>query len=103
MALQAGALGQAIKAIVTISATDIGTSRLQVVPTGKRDLATKGVAAGLAAEGMAPLRPRFRPPRAGPTWQARLPPAWPARCRICLRPKASREECGRPVLLPSSA
>jgi pimeloyl-ACP methyl ester carboxylesterase len=55
MALQAGALDPAIKAIVTISAADLGVSRLQSVPTGKRELAVRGVAADLAAVGMAPL------------------------------------------------
>jgi pimeloyl-ACP methyl ester carboxylesterase len=55
MALQAGALDPAIKAIVTISAADLGVNRLQSVPTDKHELAVKGVAAHLAAEGMAPL------------------------------------------------
>jgi pimeloyl-ACP methyl ester carboxylesterase len=55
VALQAGALDPAIKAIVTISAADLGTSRFQAVPAGNSDLFTKGLAAGLAAEGMAPL------------------------------------------------
>jgi uncharacterized protein len=55
MALQAGALDPAIKAIVTISAADLGVSRLQSVPADKRELAVKGVSASLAAEGMAPL------------------------------------------------
>jgi uncharacterized protein len=55
VALQAGALDPTIKAIATISAADLGTSRLQAVPADKHDLAAKGVAASLAAEGMAPL------------------------------------------------
>jgi pimeloyl-ACP methyl ester carboxylesterase len=55
MALQAGALDSTIKAIATISATDLGTSRLQAVPSDKHGLAAHGLAAGLVAEGMAPL------------------------------------------------
>jgi uncharacterized protein len=55
VALQAGALDPDIKAIVTISAADLGTNRAQAVPADKRDLFAKGLAAGLAAEGMAPL------------------------------------------------
>jgi uncharacterized protein len=55
VALQAGALDPAVKGIATISAADLGTSRLQAVPADKHDLAAKGVAASLAAEGMAPL------------------------------------------------
>jgi uncharacterized protein len=55
MALQAGANDPAIKAIVTISAADFDAGRLQSLPADKRDAAVKGLAAGLAAEGMAPL------------------------------------------------
>jgi uncharacterized protein len=55
VALQAGALDPDIKAIVTISAADLGTSRAQAVRSDQRDLFAKGLAAGLAAEGMAPL------------------------------------------------
>jgi len=55
VALQTGALDPDIKAIVTISAADLGTSRIPAVPVDKRDLFAKGLAAGLAAEGMAPL------------------------------------------------
>jgi uncharacterized protein len=55
VALQAGALDPDIKAIVTISAADLGTGRVQAVPADKRDLFAKGLAAGLAAEGMGPL------------------------------------------------
>jgi pimeloyl-ACP methyl ester carboxylesterase len=55
VALQAGALDPDIKAIVTISAADLGTNRIQAVPADKRDLFAKGLGAGLAAEGMAPL------------------------------------------------
>jgi pimeloyl-ACP methyl ester carboxylesterase len=42
VALQAGSHDPAIKAVVTISATDLGTSRLQAVPADKRDLAARG-------------------------------------------------------------
>ncbi len=55
MALDAGAQDPAIKAIATISAADFGTSRLQSLPPDQHDTALKGVAARLAAEGMAPL------------------------------------------------
>ncbi len=55
VALEVGALDPAIKAIVAISAADLGTSRLQAVPSEKRELAVEGLAAGLAHEGMAPL------------------------------------------------
>jgi pimeloyl-ACP methyl ester carboxylesterase len=55
VALQTGALDPDIKAIVTISAADLGTSRAEGVPADKRDLFANGLAAGLAAEGMAPL------------------------------------------------
>jgi uncharacterized protein len=55
VALQAGARDPAINAIVTISAADLGTGRLQAVPTDQHALAIKSLAAGLAAEGMAPL------------------------------------------------
>jgi pimeloyl-ACP methyl ester carboxylesterase len=55
MALQAGARDAGIKAIITISAADMGASRLQSIPAGKRDLAVNKLASLLAAEGMAPL------------------------------------------------
>jgi uncharacterized protein len=55
MALQAGANDPAVKAIVAISAADFDVGRLQSLPAEKHDLAVKGLAAGLAAEGMAPL------------------------------------------------
>jgi pimeloyl-ACP methyl ester carboxylesterase len=55
VALEAGAFDSTIRAIVTISAADLGTSRLQAVPVDKREFAVKGIAAGLAHEGMAPL------------------------------------------------
>jgi pimeloyl-ACP methyl ester carboxylesterase len=54
VALQTGALDRDIKAVVTISAADLGTNRVPAVPD-QRDLFAKGLAAGLAAEGMAPL------------------------------------------------
>jgi pimeloyl-ACP methyl ester carboxylesterase len=55
VALQAGSLDPGIRTIVTISAADLGTSGIQTVPADKRDLAVSGLAAGFAAEGMAPL------------------------------------------------
>jgi pimeloyl-ACP methyl ester carboxylesterase len=55
MALEAGALDPAVKAIITISAADLGASRLQSIPTEKHDSAVNTLAASLAAEGMAPL------------------------------------------------
>jgi len=55
VALQAGALDPAMKAVVTISAADLGTSRFQAVAADQKDPFTRGLAAGLAAEGMAPL------------------------------------------------
>jgi len=55
MALQVGALDPAVKAVIAISAADLGTSRVQNVPAAKREFAVKGLAAGLAREGMAPL------------------------------------------------
>ena len=55
VALEAGAFDSTIKEIVTISAADLGTSRLQAVPVDKREFAVKGLAAGLVREGMAPL------------------------------------------------
>ena len=55
VALEAGAFDSTIRAIVTISAADLGISRLQAVPDDKREFAIKGIAAGLAHEGMAPL------------------------------------------------
>jgi pimeloyl-ACP methyl ester carboxylesterase len=55
VALQTGALDPDIRAIVTISAADLGASRAQAVPGGQGDLFVKGLAAGLAAEGMGPL------------------------------------------------
>jgi len=55
MALQAAAQDPAIRAVATISAADFGISRLQSLPPDKQDAAVKGIAAHLAAEGMAPL------------------------------------------------
>jgi pimeloyl-ACP methyl ester carboxylesterase len=55
MALQAGANDPAIKAIATISAADFGTSSLLSLPSDQHDAAVKNIAAGLAAQGMAPL------------------------------------------------
>jgi pimeloyl-ACP methyl ester carboxylesterase len=55
MALQAGARDPGIQLIVAISAADLGTGHLQFVPASQHDAAVTGVAAGLAAEGMAPL------------------------------------------------
>jgi pimeloyl-ACP methyl ester carboxylesterase len=55
MALQAGALDPAIKAVITLSAADLGANSFQSLPAGKRDAAVSSLAAALAAEGMAPL------------------------------------------------
>jgi pimeloyl-ACP methyl ester carboxylesterase len=55
MALNAAAQDPAIAAVVTISAADLGTSRLKDVPEQGRDRALKAVTANLAAQGMAPL------------------------------------------------
>ena len=55
MALQAAAQDPAIRAVATISAADFGISHLQSIPPDKQDAAVKGIAAHLAAEGMAPL------------------------------------------------
>jgi uncharacterized protein len=55
MALQAGANDPAIRAIATISAADFETSHLQSVSADQQSATIKGIAAGLAAEGMAPL------------------------------------------------
>jgi uncharacterized protein len=55
MALQAGANDPAVKAIVAISAADFDAGKLRLLPIDKHDTAVKGLAAGLAAEGMAPL------------------------------------------------
>ena len=55
VALQAGALDPDIRAIVTISAADLGASRAKAVRSDQQDLFAKGLAAGLAAEGMGPL------------------------------------------------
>ena len=54
-ALEAGAFDLSIKDIVSISAADLGTSRLQAVSLDKREFAVKSLAANLAHEGMAPL------------------------------------------------
>jgi pimeloyl-ACP methyl ester carboxylesterase len=54
VAVQAGAADPAIKGVITISAADMA-ARAMGVPADKRDTAIKGIAAGLAAEGMAPL------------------------------------------------
>ncbi len=55
VALEAGALDPSVTAIATISAADFGMSQLQALPADKHELAVKGLAARLAAEGMAPL------------------------------------------------
>jgi pimeloyl-ACP methyl ester carboxylesterase len=55
MALQAGALDPAIKAVITISAADLGAGGFQMIPPEKRNDAISSLAAALAAEGMAPL------------------------------------------------
>jgi len=55
MALQAGALDPSIQAIITISAADLGTSRVQNVPADKHDFVAEQLAGALVAEGMAPL------------------------------------------------
>lgn len=55
MALEAGAPDPAIKAIIAISAADLGVSRLQSISADKHDFALNTLAASLADEGMAPL------------------------------------------------
>lgn len=55
VALETAALDPAIRAVVTISAADMGSSRLGSIPPGKQDEATKQLAASLAREGMSPL------------------------------------------------
>jgi pimeloyl-ACP methyl ester carboxylesterase len=54
MALQAGADDPAVKAIMAISAADFDAGRLKSL-SDKQDAAIQRLAAGLAAEGMAPL------------------------------------------------
>ena len=55
MALQAGALDPNIKAIIAISAADLGASRFQSLAANKHDFTVNDLATSLAAEGMAPL------------------------------------------------
>jgi uncharacterized protein len=55
MALQAGANDPAVKAIVAISAADFDAGRLKSLSVDKQNAAVQRLAAGLAAEGMAPL------------------------------------------------
>ena len=55
MALEVGARDPSVRAVVTISAADMGIERLQGIPAEQRAPALEGVARGLAAEGMAPL------------------------------------------------
>jgi pimeloyl-ACP methyl ester carboxylesterase len=55
MALQAGANDTTVKAIVAISAADFDAGRLKSLSADKQDAAVQRLAAGLAAEGMAPL------------------------------------------------
>jgi len=45
----------AIKAVITISAADLGAGGFQMIPPEKRNDAISSLAAALAAEGMAPL------------------------------------------------
>jgi pimeloyl-ACP methyl ester carboxylesterase len=56
LAIEAGgAFDPAIKAVITLSAADLGLSHFQSLPTGKREAAISALAAALAAEVMAPL------------------------------------------------
>jgi hypothetical protein len=55
MALEAGANDPAVKAIMAISAADFDAGRLKSLSADKLDAAVQRLAAGLAAEGMAPL------------------------------------------------
>jgi pimeloyl-ACP methyl ester carboxylesterase len=55
MARYVGAQDPAIKAIGLISAADMGVDRVQSLKPGQQEAAIKGLAAHLAAEGMAPL------------------------------------------------
>ncbi|MGD0368823.1 MAG: alpha/beta fold hydrolase [Acidobacteriaceae bacterium] len=55
MALEAGARDPSVTAVVTISASDLGISRLQGVPGDQREAALRALGEHLAAEGMAPL------------------------------------------------
>jgi pimeloyl-ACP methyl ester carboxylesterase len=55
MALNAAAQDTAIAAVVTISAADLGMSKLKNVPAQYRDVAVKAASGNLAAQGMAPL------------------------------------------------
>ena len=55
VALEMGAADPGIKATVTISAADLGTSQVIGATGAARDQYEKAIAAALAAEGMAPL------------------------------------------------
>jgi pimeloyl-ACP methyl ester carboxylesterase len=55
MALNTAALDPAIAGVVTISAADLGMSKLKNVPAQYRDTAVKAASSNLAAQGMAPL------------------------------------------------
>ena len=55
MARYAAAQDPAIKAVGLISAADMGVDRVQSITPAQHDAAVKGLAAHLAAEGMAPL------------------------------------------------
>ncbi|RZU41730.1 alpha/beta hydrolase family protein [Edaphobacter modestus] len=55
LALNAAALDPAVSAVISISAADLSTGLVASVPAGNRDTAIKGIAAGLASQGMAPL------------------------------------------------
>lgn len=55
MALNAAAQDPAIAGVVTISAADLGMSKLKNVPAQYRDTAVKAASSNLAAQGMAPL------------------------------------------------
>lgn len=55
VALETAASDAAIKDVVTISAGDMGSSRMQSVPAGQQEEAIKRLASSLAREGMAPL------------------------------------------------
>jgi len=50
-----GANDPAIKAVYLISAADMGVDKMQSLKPGQEKMAVAGLAAGLAAEGMAPL------------------------------------------------
>jgi pimeloyl-ACP methyl ester carboxylesterase len=55
MAIETGALDPAIRAVVSISAADLGTSRFLSLPAHQRDIAVIGLADLLNDQGMAPL------------------------------------------------